>query len=252
MSKIKTVLMFLLTMFIIIILIFVLDGIIEDHSVMLKIKDFKSNAVLVYSDYENSINYYEITSEESTRTFDYKYCYDNDTSNDYFGDIGDITITDRNPLREYPLSELLTPIVRLLKIGHATINYYGNKLIESEGKDLKEVKIEKNYWLETTDAHLIVGLKVKTDSKTKENASEKAKSWVGLKYNWNFLVSSDDKKNCTGLVNDAYGNFKIKLNHDGLFVTGNDFITSKDTYIYYLQEKVFENNKTQTNIYYLK
>lgn len=257
MKKIKLFNKVLITLFIILLLLlvtFFYRGYDEKFDVDSQIEDFKSKAVLVYCDVINKREFYEIHQEEGSRTFSYEYLYDEDENNDYFGDVGDITITDRNPLGEYPFGELIDPVVKLLNIGHATINYYGNEIIESEGKYDKEVTLKKNTWLNLEGYNHIIGLKVKASEETKITAAIESYRMIGQKYNWNFLITKTNKKYCLDLITVAYDKVDIHLNSDKWYATGNDLILSNQTYIYYLQEKVYNksSNSIWTRIYYIK
>lgn len=251
MSKGKIIMITILGLLLLFILVIVCNGLIEYSKINKEIKEFKSKGVLVYSDTENKIDYYEIASDEQTRTFDYRFVYDDDKENDYFGDVGDITITNRNPLRELPLSELINPIIKLLNIGHATMNVEGNKVLESEGKEEGKVRVIDNQWLTYSDCPMIIGLKVKTDRATIDKVVERGLERIGDKYNWLFVLSFKNKAYCTELIHQIYKPENIKLNYDGFITTGNDLIYNKHTYIYYYQEKVEENGVIKTKVYYL-
>lgn len=248
------VLITLIIIFLLILSIFFIRGYSENTLVNQEINDFKSLGVKVFSDEINKIEFYEIEKEESSRTFSYQYLYDDDKSNDYFGDVGDITITDRNPLGDYPFGEMIAPVVKLLNIGHATINYYGNQIIESEGKYDKVVSLKENTWLEIEGYNHIIGLKVKTTEEVKTQAIMESYKMIGQKYNWDFLISKENKKYCLDLISASYDKVNIDLNSDKWYVTGNDLILSSETYIYYFQEKVYNtySNSIWTRIYYIK
>ena len=230
---------------------FCVDGLIEYNNIKNEISIFKSRGEIVFIDEERKYYYYEISSNETSRTFDYKWLYDEEKDNDYFGDIGDITITNRNPLREYPFSEFVGVVAKYFYCGHATINIDNGSLIESEGKEDKVVREKESFWLQDESFNEVIGLKVNVSTERKLQAVNNAKTKLGLKYNWFFPISFKDSYYCTDLITSCYKDI-INLNSDLFITTGNDLIDNKNTYIYYFQEKVYNNGCLETHIYYLK
>lgn len=238
--------------------IFVFNGFIEKTTVDTDINAFKERGVFVETIDNNS--YYKVKAKDSE---DGKGVFDYQSGTNYIGTTGDIIITNRNPLR-YSKSFITRNIVNFFSknmfIGHATYNVSsdGSMMVEitdhyiGGGVDEEGVKYSPNNWIELDDGSpMIVGLRVKgIDDETKEQLKRFAVENIGKEYN-RYFIKRQNKFYCTDLVTRAYESAGIYLNYDGFFVTGNDMIVCKETYIIFIREKVEIDGEDHYNIYYL-
>lgn len=259
--KYQKILLFLLSILIIIVVVFISNGLIERIFVNKDIKDFINRAEYVTK--IGDTNYYKVkanNNEEATRVFDI-----ND-SEQYIGTTGDIILTNRNPLRYSDLfitKGIVGAFSYLMFLGHASyvttddgavileitdhINVDGEYFQEDSG-----VKYSQNTWISEDDGSpYIIGLRVKgINGEVKDKLLEFASDNIGKPYNYSFIYQKN-KFYCTDLVSRAYSASGIRLNYDGFYTTGNDLIVSPNTYIVFIREKVKEKGETYYNVYYL-
>ena len=238
----------LLIIILILLCIFLFDSFIEDSAINKSIDEFKSRGVLVYE--ENNYSYYKISKK-----YDYEDCSNIiDTYTDInIGTIGDIYISNRDPLGGFFITEWIS---RISWIGHAGIIYSedGSKTLEIVGNKSKEenvVKVYDNTWMKIDSEEYLI-LRVKgISNKEKEEIINVSNNLMGSRYNYLFLFSSNKRFYCTDLISNIYNNLDINLNKDYLFTTGSDIASNDNTYIIYYRERYIKNNKVCYNIYYL-
>lgn len=248
-KKINILIISILAIILLLSSIFLVDNVIEKNNIDKQIEVFKSRGELIY---RNDIyNYYEVRK---------KYDYE-DTSNivDNYDDknvgtIGDIYVTNRNPLPSFFVTQWLS---RLSYIGHCGIVYSenGSKMVEIVGNKEREenvVKIYDNEWLDIDSPNYIILRLKDIDDNKKENIVSECNKILGCKYNYLFLFHSEKKFYCTDLISYIYKKIGINLNDDYFFTTGSDLIENESTYMIYYREKYIEDGKAKYNIYYLK
>lgn len=241
----------LFTMLIVILLlisIFLIDTTIESNDINKNIKNFKSRGVLVYE--IDNYSYYKISKK-----YDYENCSNicNDPLDTNIGTIGDIYISNRDPLGGFFITEWLSNIAW---IGHCGMVYNeeGSQIIEIVGNKNKEdniVKIVENNWMKIdSPEYLIMRVKDNNISK-KEKLIDESVKILGCKYDYTFCLGGNKRFYCSNMISYLYKKININLNSDSLFTTGSDIITNENTYIIYYRERYIKNNKVCYNIYYL-
>ncbi len=239
---------YILIILILLITIFIIDTSIESNNIDKEIEEFKSRAVFVET--INNFNYFKVIKK-----YDYEDCSNicNNHTDLNVGTIGDIYISNRDPLGDFFITEWISKIAW---IGHAGVVYNedATKMVEIVGNDTKEnnvVKIYENTWLSKDSLEYIV-LRVKDiNEKSKMSIVEESEKLLGHRYDYTFLFGGNKRFYCTNLVSYIYKKIGIKLNNDMLFTTGSDMITNENTYMIYYREKFIKDNKVYYNIYYL-
>ena len=261
MKKLKKVLISILSILLIIILIFISNGLIERAFVNRDIKDFINRSVFVTK--IGDTNYYKVIAnndEDTSRVFDI-----ND-KNYYIGTTGDIILTNRNPLKYSDLlitKSIVGVFSKTMFLGHASlvVTDDGAVIVEitdhinSDNEFIKEeigVKYSQNTWITDDDGSpYIIGLRVKgIDESIKENLLEFISNNIGKPYN-HIFIHQKDKFYCTDLVSRAYNYSGININYDWFFTTGCDLLVSRQTYIIFIREKKIVRGETFYNVYYL-
>lgn len=242
-------------------IIFMANGFIEKASIDNSIKEFKSRGELVKT--EGNTTYYKVASKDIE---DGSMVFDPESGDNYIGTVGDIILTNRNPLR-YSRTIIIKNLVgffaRTMFLGHASydVSENGNMIVEitdhtnengSMSIDTDGVKYHINDWIDADDGSpLMIGLRVKgVGLETKDQLKRFAYENIGKPYNMTFIRRKNSFY-CTDLVSRAYESAQIKLNYDGFFVTGNDLIVSGQTYIIFVRERIEIDGEEHFNIYYL-
>ena len=225
-----------------------IDNIIEKNNIDNQIEEFKSRGEIIYQD--DIYSYYKVCK---------KYDYE-DTNNivesyddKFVGTIGDIYVTNRNPLPSFFVTKWLS---RLSYIGHCGIVYSedGSKTVEIVGNKSREenvVKIYDNEWLDIDSPNYIILRLKDINAKDKENIVNECNNVLSCKYNYLFLFHNKKRFYCTDLISYIYKTVNINLNSDYFFTTGSDLVENDSTYMIYYRERYVENNKVKYNIYYL-
>lgn len=221
---------------IMLLLVFVVNGIIENILIKRKIKQFTRDCVLVYEDTENGIRLYNVsreTSQSSLTLEDDKY---------YIGQQGDILLKKSSPFSGFPVIHELTGF---FFGGHAGIVSDDIKeTIEVVGNDENnKVSYYENDWFDLKEC---IGVRLK-DTSHNSDILNNVKDKIGKKYNYSFIF--DNGYYCTDLITKSiYDETKIDLNDFGL-VTVNDIILSKNVEICYYQ---YINSDGIKCIYFIK
>lgn len=251
----KRTFIYVLSILIISIIVFISNGLIEKIFVDKDIKSFIDRGEYVTT--IDNTSYFKVVASEDE---DGKNVFDINDIHQYIGTTGDIIVTNRNPLR-YSKSLILKTIVGIFSksmfIGHGTYNVTddGAVLVEidysSSDKENNVVKYNQNTWVTDDDGSpYIIGLRAKKiNDNIKSKLLEYAKDNIGKKYNISFIYNKN-KFYCTDLVSRAYKYSGIKINYDSLFTTGNDMIVSDETYIIFVRVKE-RGKEDKYKIYYL-
>ena len=248
MKKIYKRMGYVLIILLLLVTIFIFDISIESNSIDNSIFEFISRGV--YVDSIDNFNYYKVSKK-----YGYEDCSNicDDYTDINIGTIGDIYISNRDPLGDFFITEWIS---KRAWIGHAGIIYdqEAKKMVEIVGNDTKEnnvVKIYNNTWL-TKDSLEYVVLRVKDiNDQDKKNIVTECDKILGCKYDYTFLLGGSKRFYCTNLVSYIYKKIDVKLNKDMLFTTGSDMIISENTYMIYYRMKYVKDNKVYYNIYYL-
>lgn len=227
--------------------IFFVDCICEKNIIDKKILEFKNRGEYVY---QNDIyTYYKVK-----KTHQYE-----DTSNILnkcedmnVGTVGDVYLTNRNPIKGFFVTDLIS---KISYIGHGGMiyNQKGTQMIEIVGnKGLNKNKVEINYndWLKIDSPTYIVLRSKSIDDNKKDILKKESQDVLGCRYNYT-LISNNKTFYCTDLISYLYKKININLNKDYFFTTGSDIITNNDMYMIYYRERYIKNNKICYNIYYL-
>ncbi|HPT88888.1 MAG TPA: YiiX/YebB-like N1pC/P60 family cysteine hydrolase [Bacilli bacterium] len=230
----KRLLLFLLALA----FIFTVNGTIERQYVKREIRDFVSRAEYiapgVLFDYDDTKERFYIVRKK----YDYEDVNYNtyDYINEYIGSTGDIIVTNRNPLSEI---KILDSLIVHFWIGHAglVLTDDGSQTLEIVGNDT----LESNEVLEldnTFNINLrgeeVVGLRIKgITSENKERIQVIKDKYLGKKYNYLFIINLANRFYCIDLITRVLEDVGIRINYDFWVSTGNDMITSKNTYLFY-------------------
>lgn len=250
------------------IIIFVVNGSVEYFIVQNKIDEFKSRAEPEPFDSNGDTYYYIVLKkhdyEDASRniiTFrNPRTGANNIETNQGLGSKTDIFITTRNPMRDVPeLAGLMAPLSKYFYIGHATINISdnGRRVIEvfgnSDDPEDNVVSESNNTWhFCDENTPNLIGLRIKdTTSEQRDAIVDYAVSKIGYPYNYTFLFNRNKAYYCTDLVSRAASSAGININYDYLATTGNDLIASRNTYIIYYRELVYEKGLPRYNVYFL-
>lgn len=219
--------------------IFFINGTIERQIVKKEIREFmlRGELLLPSTNFNYDINrerFYIVRSEydyEDTSFNTYNH------STKFIGSTGDILITNRNPLPEI---SVLDPVFVHFWIGHAAlvIEDDGSKILEIVGNDTlesNEVLISKNlFYLSYLKSEEVVGLRIKDiDQEKKEEIKVVKDSFLGLGYNFFFVIPIAKRYYCIDLITSVLEKTNININYDFWVSTGNDMIINKKTYIFY-------------------
>src|SRR5690554_6976197 len=242
-------------------LIFFINGFYEKAIVNDKIEDFKARAEYIGPD-ENlkNVHYYRVKKE-----YDYEDVSRNTFTIDErnIGSKTDVIITNRNPMRGTPV---LDPLVGFLAsnfyVGHSSMNSVddGSRMYEvvgNSGTPGKNVVIEgTNDWyryIEDIETPVIVGVRIKdTTEEQRDKMVEYADQQLGKGYNYSFIFNRANTYYCTDLVSRSAKYAGLNINYDHFATTGNDMIISKNTYIFFLRDIVYEDGEPVFNIYFLE
>jgi hypothetical protein len=261
-EKLQKFLVRTLLIIIAIIVIFIVNGYFEKVIVVNEIEDFKSRAEYIGIDpiYSN-IHYYKVEKkydyeEISRHTFDL-------SDKKYIGAKTDILVTNRNPLRGVSVLEPLIGYLSLnFFVGHASINstddgaymyeVVGNSDIIEENQVIESMN-DWVFYLRDIESPIIVGLRIKdTTAEQRNKMIEYTAAQTGKGYNYTFLFNRNNTFYCTDLVSRAVKYAGININYDYFTTTGNDMMVSKNTYIFFLREVIYEDGKPQFNVYFLE
>ncbi|HNZ49976.1 MAG TPA: YiiX/YebB-like N1pC/P60 family cysteine hydrolase [Bacilli bacterium] len=254
----------IMVVILLILIVFMINGLTERVFANQKLKAFKERGELIVTNDPNPRNHYFLVAPIN----DYE-----DISRPVFnmdlrliGAKADVIVTNRNPMRHKPAIGWATGLLsRSLFLGHATIN------ADDEGKYMYEVignsadashnivKKTHNDWIifeeELGDegvSPLIVGLRAKnTTAEEREQMIQFASEQVGKPYNYSFLFNREHSFYCTDLISRAYQAAGININYDYLATTGIDLIVSPKLYIIFIREIVIINNEKHYYFYYL-
>lgn len=244
----STMLLVLLVMF----FTFVINGTIEYFIVSDEIGDFKSRGI--YEKTEGIYSYYKVKKQYDYEDIDNRPVITNYGTGNYIGSLGDIILTNRNPLPDEPIIQVMTGLfAQYYYVGHASLNMSEELLIEVYADSGAGVMLSENNWFyDGEDTPRIVGLRVKnTNQDILNQVSNYAYSKLGYPYNWTFLFYRHRSFYCTDLVSRAYLETGISINYDNLATTGNDMIVSPNTYLIFYRELIYQDGTPHYNIYYL-
>ncbi len=158
-------------------------------------------------------------------------------SNGYpsFVGVGDIFVTKESLLNIAPF---ISQFVSFQFGGHAGMMYDSRTVIETTGMAYHpedNVVIEStNDLLKFYDDRAFVGLRVNATLEERQKAADHCLSLVGKAYNYSFVFNTKNKYYCTDLVQRSYSReagLNFNLDFDGVAVSSNDLIVSKDTSI---------------------
>lgn len=207
--------------------------------------EFKESAILDLEKSNDKFKYYKVsreTKENRSAFYDEKSLIP--------GNPGDIIVDLESPFYIPILKELQTHYTG----GHALFSY-GDKILEITGNIFRtdnKVQYLENDYITNDDLDYFVGLRVKNMSEEDyKKLDNYLTNQIGKKYNYTFFFNRKNTFYCTDLVSRAYESIKSEydLNPTKGFVTVQDLVLSKDTYIFMIKEK---NNSGGFNIYYLE
>ena len=203
-----------------IVIIFIVNGIVENIIIKRKINNFRSSAELVSYDVENGIKYYRVSRETSKPSLNVM-----DGSN-YIGSEGDILIRQASPYPEIPVfHQLMTFFIG----GHAAYVVDSKRTIEINGKNENNtVSYYDNGWFYQKEC---IGVRLK-DTKIINYVTKNIENKIGEKYNYTFFL--DKGYYCTDLMSKSVYEVSKKNNLNDCFATtANDLITNKNVEICY-------------------
>lgn len=257
----------------------------ETIEVRSKIKKFVSLGVFQDNISNDKIKYYKVSREtfRDIEVYDRPPFFDNDLLMP--GAEGDVFVTLQSPFPGYPG---INEFVSFFFGGHAGYISNNNKVIEItgipsgdesffkvffKGSDSTVANETSNYWLnpnyrnESDDSYSYfgsfyrkewIGLRVKNVSyEDVELVTDFMKDLVdrNVQYNFQFILNTRDRYYCTDMMSRSYESIinnnrlnNIDLNSDGVAVTVNDLILSKDTYIAYY---IFTDKNNVKHVYYI-
>lgn len=203
-----------------IVVIFILNGVVENIIIKRKINSFRSSANLVSYDVENGIKYYCVSRETSKPSIN---VIDGKT---YIGVEGDILLRQASPYPEIPVFHQL---VTFFIGGHASYVVNSKETIEINGKTKdNSVRYYNNDWFNQKEC---IGVRLKNE-KIVSDVTENIKSKIGEKYNYTFII--DNGYYCTDLMSKSVYEVSKKDNiNDIMITTANDIITSSNVEICY-------------------
>lgn len=249
-----------------------------------RVNAFVAKGILQENLSTDTIKYYKVSHETYYKDEFYRSpFYGGDLTQP--GSQGDILITRDSPLVTLPG---IHQFVSFYFGGHSAYVGPNNSLYEIIGfPDYDEsflkvyfkggrsthVTIENNYWLDSN-------FRASSDPEYKEYGSYYRKSWIGVRvkgisqeeiqqvndfmqnlvdiqaqYNFQFIFNTRNRYYCTDMMTRGIstiinnnGRIKYNLNQDGVAVTSNDLILSKDVYISYYVRTDRNNVK---HVYYI-
>lgn len=225
------------TKFIVLVLliIFLLNGVIENILIKGKIKSFTRGAELVEVDVENGLKLYAVSRE----TLD---CSLNKIDNVYYsGSNGDILLKKSSPFKGFPI---VHELVGFFFGGHAGIVTDDLKqTIEVVGNTSNnKVSYYVNDWINLDEC---IGVRLKNKDII-DDVIDSCKDKLGSKYNYSFIF--DNGYYCTELIEDSIYEIDKKGINDFGLTTINDIILSKNVEICYYH---YTDNNGIKHIYYI-
>lgn len=220
----------------IIVIVLLINGLIENISINRKISNFKHQSELVKYDAENGIKFYCVSRETSKSSL-------NEIDGNYFiGAEGDILLKRASPYPEIPVFHQLESF---FIGGHAGYVVDSKTTIEVNGKDKdnNKVSIYYNSWFNLKEC---IGVRLK-NQEIVSDVTENIKTKIGSKYNYSFIF--DTGYYCTDLMSKSVCEVSKKDNINDIGVTtANDIITSKNVEICYYH---YTDNNGIKHVYYV-
>mgnify|MGYP001375922674 CR=1 FL=1 len=240
-----------LLILLIIITVFLGNGITEKIFINQDIETFKARGVFV-AEYGDT-SYYLVSKKYDYEDSSKEVLNLNDRN--YPGAKGDILITNRNPLRE---SVIVGWISQIMWIGHCaivssddgknTIHIVGNQTASEN--IVKEVENKWIIWGHENDEIAIVRVK-NINEEMIDKALNYARSKIGYPYNYSFIFNQSYSFYCSDLVSRSIEAAGVNINYDNLVTTGADILISKNTYLVYYREKKIIDNNPKYFVYFL-
>lgn len=232
MYKILKILTCFSLFFICLISILTIDAVFENIVVDNKIFDFISKGVFKEELYK--VKYYEVDIEEindnTPPSIEMVNNFPRSTTP------GDIFVKRESFLDLIPFSKQL---ITFYVGGHAGVVYNNMAVYETTGAESKykdnTVMLGFNDILKD-EKRSTVGLRVKATDEELSKALNYLDNSLGKKYNYTFIFDRMNSFYCTDLVSRAFSKeagLNFNLDNDGIAVSCNDLILSKDTFITY-------------------
>lgn len=250
-TKAYDIIMFSFEMFfsLVLLIVSIMFTIASIHNISMteEIKKFIDSAIFEFE--SNGTYYYAVytdTLDEDTITF-------NQINEDLYGSPtlgapGDIFVMPQSRMEYFPF---FSEFISYLFGGHAGVIVENKKLVEAMGGTSDQSYV----YLMPTDLYseerTVVGLRVNASFEERMQACDNARSLVGKRYNYWFVLNTKDSFYCTDVCSRIYGkefgmNYNIDTN--GFHVSVQDLFRSNDTDITFVKYK----SDGKTYIYYLK
>lgn len=251
--KISSVIKFCFEMIILLLLtilsIMFISASIDNMILQEEIKSFVSQAT--FEEEVDGVVYYYIIDETIDEDTITKNKYSNGIyANPTLGSPGDIFVMPQSRMDYIPLS---MQFITFLFGGHAGIVGNDGMLIESMGGEESDAFVDTYPNDLFTEERTVIGLRVNASKEERKRALDNAYSLVGKLYNFFYIFGTADKYYCTDLCSRVYGEefgLNYNLDENGIYVSIQDLIKSKDTKITFL--KYYDSETDKTYIYYLK
>lgn len=232
----KTVLFFISTILIIILLPWTANILTQHVITDIKINNFKKLGVYQESISSPTTKYYKIASDEPTG-------FTNVGGIIYPGYKGDVLVSRGSDIG-IPVAEELTSF---FVGGHAAIvvDKYGDYSVSSRSSDsieatgmeegLNPSRVANRYYWNNKDIYNeVIGLRGNNmDEKMRDEVVSNAFALLGDPYNFSFTFETDRKSYCSDLITKCFESVNINYNKNGYWTTIYDIITSSDCHISY-------------------
>ena len=168
--------------------------------------------------------------------------------NPTLGAIGDLFVMPESRINYIPFS---AEFITYLFGGHAGVVVSDTMIVEAMGGSKPQMFVFKNYTDLFTEERTVVGLRVNASKEERSQAALNAKTLIGKRYNYWFILNTKDNYYCSDLCSRIYGEefgMEYQIDTNGFHVSIQDLFRSRDTSITFV--KYVKDGKTY--IYYLK
>jgi uncharacterized protein YycO len=161
---------------------------------------------------------------------------------------GDIFLMPQSRMEYFPF---FSQFITYLFGGHAGVVSDNKNIIEAMGGSSDQSFVYETYTDLFIEERTVVGLRVNASKEERSQAALNAKTLIGKRYNYWFILNTKDNYYCSDLCSRIYGEefgMEYQIDTNGFHVSIQDLFRSRDTSITFV--KYVKEGKTY--IYYLK
>ena len=250
-DKISKIVLFCIEMFfsLVLLILSIMFTIASIHNINMSedIKDFIDSCSFEFE--SNGTYYYSLEVDElDDGTITLNKINDNLYGPPVLGMPGDIFLMPQSRMEYFPF---FSQFITYLFGGHAGVVSDNKNIIESMGGSSDQSFVYETYTDLFIEERTVVGLRVNASKEERSQAALNAKTLIGKRYNYWFILNTKDNYYCSDLCSRIYGEefgMEYQIDTNGFHVSIQDLFRSRDTSITFV--KYVKDGKTY--IYYLK